>query len=213
MGFQQSTGLVRALARAGAIAGVVGVMLAGPVAAANPVDPNILNPPPPDFFNAECHAAAGGTLCSLHFSDDPIVDEPSGIVCGRTELLFSQERSVVGKRTYDADGNLVQRHFREMFTGTFTNPDTHVVVPWIQHDTIVHNLGIPGEMESGTIKTTGLLTRVSLPGGGTILVDAGTTLEDFATGDLIHEGGKHSIRDYFVNGDGGAIQPLCDALD
>jgi len=187
--------------------------LAGPAAAREPVDPSTLNPAPPDFFNAQCYAGAGGTVCSLYFSDDPFAGEPSGIVCGGTELLVSQERSVVGKRYYDADGNLVQRHFRESMSGTFSNPDTGLSVPWIQHDTILHNLSVPGDLGTGTIKTTGLEQRVSLPGGGTILIDAGTILEDAATGDLLHEGGPHPFRDYFANGNAAALQPLCDALD
>jgi len=70
------------------------------------------NPAPPDFFNAQRHAGAGGRVCSLAFSDDPIVEEPSGIDCGSVEILFSQEWSVVGKRFCDANGILTQRHFR-----------------------------------------------------------------------------------------------------
>lgn len=202
----------RALGRA-VIPAIVGVLaLAAPVAAREPVDPGTLNPAPPDFFNAVCYAGAGGTLCTLHFSDDPIVDEPSGIVCGATELLFSQERSVVGKRTYDAAGNLVQRHFREYMSGTLSNPGTGRSVPWIQHDTVLHDLAEPGNLDSGTIRFTGLTTRVWLPGRGSILIDAGTSLEDAATGDLVHEGGPHPFRDYFVDGDTSALQPICDAL-
>ena len=144
----------------------------------------------------------------------PVADEPSGIVCDGTELVFAQERSVVGKRIYDANGDLVQRHFREYMGGTFTNPDTGKAVPWEQHDTIIHNLvgarrlGQRHDPDHG-----GLITRAWLPGGGSILLDAGTILEDFGTGDLIHEGGPHPFRDYFVNGDASALQPLCDALD
>ena len=198
---------------AGATALLASIALAGPVSARETVDPGTLNPPPPDFFNAECYAGAGGTVCTLHFSDDPIVDEPSGIVCGTTELLFSQERSVIGKRYYDANGDLVQRHFREWMSGTFTNPDTGRSLPWEQHDTIIHDLAVPGDLGTGSIQTTGLITRAWLPDGGSILLDAGTILEDAATGDLLHEGGPHPFRDYFANGDAAALQPICDALD
>jgi len=34
-----------------------------------------------------------------------------------------------------------------------------------------------------------------------------------ATGELIHQGGNHPVRDYFANGDAAALQALCDALD
>jgi hypothetical protein len=187
--------------------------MAGPAAARESVDPGTLNPPPPDFFNAECWEGAGGIVCTLHFSDDPFVGEPSGIVCDGTELEYSQERSVIGKRYYDADGNLVQRHFREYMSGTFTNPYTHKSLPWVQHDTILQNLSIPGDLASGATKLSGLLTRARLPGGGSILIDAGTILEDSATGELIHAGGPHPFRDYFADGDTSALQAICDALD
>jgi hypothetical protein len=195
------------------LAAVALALIPGQVAAREPVDPSTLNPAPPDFFNAECWEGAGGTVCTLAFSDDPFADEPSGIVCDGTELLYSQERSVVGKRYYDDDGNLVQRHFREYMSGTMTNPDNGRSVPWIQHDTIVHNLSVPGDLDSGEVRFTGLLTRVWLPGGGSILLDAGTLLEAAGTGELLHAGGPHPFRDYYADGDADALQPICDALD
>jgi hypothetical protein len=189
--------------------------LAAPVAARTPIDPNTLNPAPPDFFNASCYAGAGGTVCDLAFVDpeSPWIDEPSGIVCGSTELLFSQTRSVVGKRFYDADGNLVQRHFRESLDGVLTNPDTGRSVPWTQHDTVLHDLAVPGDVDSGLIRITGLFTRVDLPGGGVVQMNAGTFLQDPVSGDIAFEGGPHPLNDYFVRGDASALQPVCDAVD
>ena len=190
----------------------VSLLVPATAAARTPVDPTTLTPPPPDFFNAECNTAAGGVLCTLHFSDDPIVNEPSGVLCGSTELLFSQTRSVIGKRTYDAEGRLLQRHFREQLAGVLTNPLTGASVPWTQHDTVIHDLSVPGDLDSGTTKITGLSSRFFLPGGGTILIDAGTTVHD-ASGALVREGGPHPLVDYFELGDGAALQPICDAVD
>ncbi len=187
--------------------------LAGPVAARTPVDPNTLNPPPPDFFNATCDRTGNHIQCDLAFSDPDIVDEPSGIVCGSTELLYSQSRSVVGKRTYDQNGNLTQRHFREQFDGTFTNPDTGRVATWTQHDTVIHNLTVPGDLTTGTIKTSGLLSRVTGPNGGTILTDAGTLVQDAGTGETLRSSGHHPFDDYFSQGDASALAPICNALD
>jgi hypothetical protein len=186
--------------------------LVAPAAARETVDPATLNPPPPDTFNAECFAGAGGTVCTLHFSDEPIVDEPSGIICGGTELVVSQQRSVIGKRDYDADGNLVRRHFRESLSGTFSNPDTGATVLWIQHDTIVHNLSEPGNLDSGITRSSGLFTRVWLPGAGSVLLDVGRVLVDEATGEVLASGGRHPFGDYFERGDASALQPICDAL-
>ena len=189
------------------------LLVASPVAARTPVDPNTLNPAPPDFFNATCYEGAAGTICDLAFvdPDSPWVDEPSGILCGSTELLFSQTRSVAGKRFYDADGNLVQRHFREELIGELTNPDTGRSVLWIQHDTVLHNLSIPGDVDSGITRITGLTSRFYLPGGGTVLMDAGTSTQIVDT--LLFEAGPHPFNDYFVDGDTAAFEPVCDALD
>jgi uncharacterized protein (DUF2345 family) len=98
-------------------------------------------------------------------------------------------------------------------SGTYSNPDTGLSVPWVQHDTILHNLSVHGDLDTGTIKTTGLMTRVWQPGGRTILLDAGTILEDVATGALLYKSGPHPFYDYFVEGDASALQPLCNALD
>ena len=198
------------VALAGAL--LVGLSLAAPGAAKTAVDPNTLNPPPPAIFNASCFLTGSHISCSLAFSDPDIVDEPSGIVCDGTELLVTQHRSVVGKRLYDAQGNLLQRHFREYFDGTFTNPDTGKVALWTQHDTVLHNLGVPGVTASGTTRISGLGTRVWMPGGGTILTDAGTALIDSATDEPLRLSAHHPFDDYFRLGDASALAPLCAAL-
>src|SRR5215212_3624938 len=164
---------------AAALFGVAGPAAAAPTSAGAgkvSVDPSTLNPPVPAEFNANCFRVGNHISCSLGFSDPDVIDEPSGIVCDGTELLVTQSRSVVGTRLYDAAGNLLQRHFRESLDGTFTNPDTGLVALWTQHDTVIQNLSIPGDIESGTEHVSGLGTRTWLPDGGTILTDAGTTL-------------------------------------
>jgi len=191
---------------------LAGAALVAPAAARDTVDPATLNPPPPDNFNAECFAGAGGTVCTLHFSEDPIIDEPSGILCDGTELVVTLQRSVVGKRYYDGNGNLVQKHFRESLSGSFSDPDTGATVLWIQHDTVVQNLSEPGNVDSGIARSSGLLTRVWLPGGGSVLLDAGTILVVQATGEVLAAGGPHPFGDYFERGDAAALQPICDAL-
>ena len=192
---------------------VLALSFAAPVVAREVVDPSTLNPAPPDFFNATCESGAGGVVCDLAFSDEPVVDEPSGIMCDGTELVFSQARSVVGKRYYDSNGDLTRRHFREYMSGTFTNPDTSKSAPWVQHDTVLHNLTVPGDLGTGTVKYSGLMTRVWLPGGGTVLVDSGVTLVDAGTDEILHTSANHPFNDYFVGGDATSLAPLCAALN
>ena len=202
------------------LAGAALFGVAGPVAAAAPsagagkvsVDPSTLNPPVPAEFNASCFRVGNHISCSLAFSDPDVIDEPSGIVCDGTELLVTQSRSVVGTRLYDAAGNLLQRHFRESLDGTFTNPDTGLVALWTQHDTVIQNLSIPGDIESGTEHVSGLGTRAWLKGGGTILTDAGTTLFDVNADEVVRVSAHHPFDDFFRLGDTSALAPLCDAL-
>jgi len=188
-------------------------MSAAPAAARTPVDPNTLNPAPPDYFNAVCESNDHGTICTLSFSDPDIIGEPSGILCGKVELLVSQTRAVVGKRFYDEDGNLTQRHFRESFTGSFINPLTQMVATWVQHDTVIHNLAVPGDLATGTVHISGLFTRAWVPGTGTIFTDVGTFLNDASTEEVLRSGGKHPFDAYFSGNDPDALAPLCAALD
>lgn len=185
--------------------------MAAPAAAREPVDSATLNPPPPDFFNAACFDGAGGTICTLAFDDPPFADEPSGLICGGVELLASGARSVVGKRFYDGDGNLVRRHFRETLDGTYVNPVTGRYVLYHAYDTVLHDLSVPGDLASGSTRITGLYVRAWSPEGGTVISDTGTFVEDAATFELLHVSGHHPFIDY--GSDPSAIASLCDAID
>ena len=185
------------------------LLLAAPVAARDPVDPNTLNPPPPPEFNPTCQRLGGGIVCDLAFSDPPLFDEPSAIICDGTEILFSQTRSVVGKRIYDADGNLLKRHFREDLAGTYSNPSTGQVIGWATHATNIHVLSIPGDLGSGISSGAGSGRWFEL-GGATVLVDAGRLV--FGPAGILESHGPHHFDDYFERGDLGALQPICDAL-
>jgi hypothetical protein len=185
--------------------------LVTPVAAREPVDPNTLNPPPPDYFNATCERVGAGIVCDLAFSDPPVVDEPITDICGM-ELLISEARSVVGKRFYDADGNLLERHFRESWVRTLVNPVNDKSLDWLGHDTIIHRLAVPGDLTTGTLTVSGTPNRLSIPGGGTVLLDAGHLTVDIATDTVTQSGGPHHFDDYFTGVDPDALQPICDAL-
>lgn len=189
------------------------LLLSSPAMARDTVDPGTLNPAPPDFFNASCSRDGQHITCTLQFSDPVIVDEPSGVVCGGTELLYSQTRSVVGKRFYSAGGDLLRRHFRESMGGTFTNPASGLVAAWTQHDTILHDLGVPGDVGSGRWSVTGLQARVWGPSGQTLLTDAGRLVIDAATDEVVGSSAHHPFDAYFRTGDSGALAPLCDALE
>ena len=178
------------------------------------VDPATLNPPPPPQFNPTCRTIGAGTICDLEFTDPPIA-EGTGIFCGSGansfEVFLNATRSVEGKRYYDRDGNLTQRHFREVIVGTYTNPLTGATVSSIQRDTIIHTLAVPGDNSTGTQTITGSL-QLHLRNGGSVLVDAGRTVLA-ADGTLLSESGLHPFSAYYESGDASAVQPLCDALE
>jgi hypothetical protein len=182
--------------------------------AGDSVDPVTLNPPPPPQFNPVCKAVGFGTLCTIEFVETEGPDA-TDIICGSGAdsfaVVISDTRTVTGRRYYDENGNLTQRHFREVFVGTLTNPLTGATLDFVQADTVLHNLAVPGDTSTGTEAITGS-TRFSLPQGGVVLVDAGRTVLDASDGTILFEAGQHHFDDYFVLGDTSALQPLCDAL-
>ena len=205
---------IRQVGRVVVVAVAAALTLTAPVAARESVDPATLNPPPPPEFNPTCERSGRGVTCSVAFSDPTLVDEPSAVFCDGVELTFSQDRSVVGKRFYDADGNLLQRHFREMFVGSYTNPVTGLSADFTAHNTIIHDLATPGDIASGQTRISGNQVRFFQSGGGaTILLDAGRLVIDEGTGELLSSSGPKHFDDYFINGNTEAIAPLCDALD
>lgn len=200
---------LRALLIVGAC--IVSGATAGIASAREPIDPSTLTPPPPDFFNAVCQSQGSQIVCDLAFSDPPFRDEPSGVVCDGTELLISQTRDVVGKRFYDADGNLLRRHFREDLTGSFTNPDTGVSAAWVAHDSLVHDLAVPGDVATGTTRVSGQQIRI-FTDHGTVLMDAGRVVVDESNGEILSYAGPKHFDDYFVRGDTAALDALCAAV-
>ena len=93
------------------------VMTPQSVLASQIVDPSTLNPPPPPQFNPECKAVGFGTLCTVDFVEIQGPDA-SGILCGTGassfEIVVSNTRTVTGQRYYDENGDLTQRHFRQV---------------------------------------------------------------------------------------------------
>ena len=203
--------LVR-IARTIVVVAAATLLLVAPVAAGETVDPDTLNPPPPAEFNPVCERVGGGIVCDLEFSDPPRIDESADLFCDGDEILYSQFRSVVGTRIYDADGDLLKRQFRETFTGTYSNPATGSVVDWVSHSTNIQVLAIPGDLESGVTRGAGLSIRMTDADGRTVLLDAGRLVFDAATGDILASHGPHHFDDHFINGDPDALAPLCDAL-
>jgi hypothetical protein len=191
---------------------LIGLSMPQLLFAGQPVDPSTLNPPPAARTNPVCEKDGSQTICTLQFTDPPFAGG-SGVICGNGansyEVFQFEIRSVVGKRYYDQNGNLTRRHFREILSGTYSNPVNHASVSFQGSDTQLHDLIVPGDVSTGTIQVTGSF-RIYLPHGGTVMLEAGKTIETLDN--FISESGPHPLNDYFVFGDTAAVQPLCDAL-
>jgi len=191
---------------------VIALALPAIVAAREVVDPATLTPPPPPEFNPTCERIGSQIICEVVFTDPPVVDEPSGVVCGGTELLFSGTRSVVGKRFYSAEGLLLRRHFHDDVSGTWTNPVSGATASFSGGSMTLHDLAVPGDVGSGTSRISGSV-RIYLPDGGTIIHnDAGHLVIDEGTGTVLSQSGQHPFEDFFGNGDTTALDEFCSAL-
>ena len=197
------------------VVALLGWMTPNPVLAKEPVDPTTLNPAPPPDFNPVCERVGNQIICEVQFSDAPFAGG-SEVICGSGANAFEpfqfQNRSVRGKRYYDANGNLLRRHFREVFEGTFTNPMTHKSLAYSGSDTHLHVLAVPGDNSTGTEAISGSVRIFLGPGNGTLAIDTGRFVFDEATGNTLVEKGQHPFFDYFALGETSALQPLCDAL-
>jgi len=191
---------------------VIALALPAIVAAREVVDPATLTPPPPPEFNPTCERIGSQIICEVVFTDPPVVDEPSGVVCGGTELLFSGTRSVVGKRFYSAEGLLLRRHFHDDVSGTWTNPVSGATASFSGGSMTLHDLAVPGDVGSGTSRISGSV-RIYLPDGGTIIHnDAGHLVIDEGTGTVLSQSGQHPFEDFFGSGDTTALDEFCSAL-
>jgi hypothetical protein len=189
---------------------------AGPASAGDrSVDPTTLTPAPPDFFNAVCARTGSQIQCDLAFVDpvQPVL-EPTGILCGSGagafEVLDTSIRTVTGKRYYSADGLLLRRHFDDSIHGTWTNSVTGATVTYEQHDTTLHDLAVPGDVQTGTEAQT-THVRLMTPHGSVVL-ESGRAVLDHASESFVFAAGHHAFGDYFDNGNRQALQPVCDAL-
>ena len=181
--------------------------------AQHPVDPATLNPPIPPEFNPVCKSIGAGTICTVQFTQ--LFPGGSGVICatagGTYEVLQTQTRSVEGHRYYDQNGDLTRRLFHEVDTGTYINPIAHVSVSFSARLTTLHDLSIPGDINSGTQAVTGPW-RVFLPRGGVVVIEVGRLLLSGDGNSVLSESGPHPFLAYFALGDTAALQPLCDAL-
>lgn len=151
------------------VGGMLALASVSPVLAAPPSGQD-LNPAPPDFYT--CNPVGDGTICRAH-TVDPYENEPTGIFCGAVEILDSGIRDVRATRWYDLDGNLTRRFRTFLFRDAhLSNPATGWTLPYSQHNADDEDLGVPGDLASATLSSSGHLS-ITAPGFGGVLMDTG----------------------------------------
>ena len=114
--------------------------------------------------------------------DVPFLDEP----CAEGfEVRYSATINRRSITTLDVAGNVVLERRHVDFTGTLKNSMTGTTLPYTGHFTRVF------EPATGRLTFIGLVRRTTVPGIGTIELDAGISVIDDPTGDTLFEAGRH----------------------
>jgi len=209
--------MAKAIALVGACTLLIALVIVPAGSAGQPAT-QTLNPPPPPGLT--CKAVGGGTICSgtRSFAYSELLNDEGGpaFTCGSGANTFLLVDSGIHdqntKRTYDANGFLTERVVHDAFHSTFSNSVTGAAVPYTQHDTITDELAVPGDFGSATETLTGLLTNVTLPGQGTVWLQAGRTVTAGPNLDLVSEAGPHAGNDWSYRGDTSVWAPVCAAV-
>lgn len=165
------------------------------VLAVRPVAAQALNPPP--LVGSVCHATGSGTICHGTSTSE---FSASGVSCGAFEIIQSADVTTRATLFYNQDGNATRWTLHNDEVGTFANSVTGASVPFTGHFTQTFVFVTPGDFSSVTITTTGLVDKVTLPGEGVVLHDAGKVV--VSQGQIVFQSGPVSQE-----------QQLCPFLD
>jgi hypothetical protein len=116
--------------------------------------------------------------------EDIHIEQVDSTSCGFPFLEVFDGRVTI-TTIFDEEGNLTRVTFHLPFHGTLTNKDGRVRL---------RQRGAPGDgrPREGTVSLVGLRFRVTFPGLGVVLVDAGKIVFD-ANGNLVFEAGPHQV--------------------
>jgi hypothetical protein len=149
--------------------------LVGPAGAGEQIDPSVLQPPPPP--GAVCRADGPYVICDT-FLDATLENEPVfDLPCGTVYETSADHRD--GTRWY-VDNLLVKRRVVAHLTGTWS------LSPIGQGPTVALDgswnwwirLAVPGDESTGELTSHGTDLRVSGPGLGGLIHDAGISYPD-----------------------------------
>jgi hypothetical protein len=188
---------------------VVGSFLLATVLNAVPVAASSLDPTPPPFV--ACKTTGAMTHCSGQI-DVTQTAVSSGFACSSFEILENALVHLDFRLTYNSEGKATiwVIHVNQPLPGGhniwFNATDPSKFVPQVGNWNVTLDFVTPGDFATVVETDTGLFSRVVLPGGGSIALDAGKTVFD-PDFNILFEAGRH-----FLTPGSEPLQRVCDAL-
>lgn len=193
------------------VCGVVATLVLAPAGVAGQPVTQTLNPAPPSFES--CKTVGNGVICEGS-RVETYGPQDSGIVCGSGAGAFDPADQGLhyqhAIRFYDPSGDLLKRQIYDHYVGAFTNSLTGAAIPYNQHNTTIDVLALPGDFGSATETVTGAI-NFTVPGMGNVFQNAGRTVFDATSGDIVFSSGHQDFNDY-SDGNTSLADDLCAAL-
>jgi hypothetical protein len=174
-----------------------------------PTSASSLEPTPPPFVT--CKTAGSLTHCSgtVDLTQTAV---SSGFSCSSFEILENALVDLDFRLTYNADGKATgwEIHVNQPLPGGrniwFNATDPSKSLPQVGNWNVTLDFVTPGDFATVVETDSGLLSRVVLPDGGSIALDAGKTVfdRDF---NVLFEAGRH-----FLTPGSEPLQRVCDVL-
>ena len=144
------------------VGGMLALASVSPAVAAPPSAQD-LNPAPPDFYT--CNPVGDRhDLPGAHGRPVSRTSRPGSSAARSVEILDSGIRDIHATRWYDRDGNLTRRLRTFLFRDAYlSNPATGRTLPYSQHNADDEDLGVPGDLASATLSSSGHLS-ITAPG-------------------------------------------------
>jgi hypothetical protein len=174
-----------------------------------PTSASSLEPTPPPFVT--CKAANSLTHCSgtIDLTQTAV---SSGFSCSLFEILENALVHLDFRLTYNAEGKATrwEIHVNQPLPGGhniwFNATDPSKFLPQVGNWNVGLNFVVPGDFATVVETDSGLLSRIVLPDGGSIVLGAGKTVVDPAF-NIVFEAGRH-----FLTPGSEPLQRVCDAL-
>src|SRR5882672_2746734 len=195
------------MTRIGAFA-ATGVLVVATILQGAPVAASSLEPEPPPFVTCRTSGAVSNCSGNIDITQTAV---SSFFACPSFEILENALVHLDWRLTYNAEGRATKWaiHANQPLPGGhniwFNATDPSKFVPQVGNWNVVLDFRTPGDFSTVVETDTGLLSRVVLPDGGSIVLDSGITILD-PDFNVVFEAGRHFL---FVTPNSGPMQRVC----